>query len=131
MKHVLLFENAFPDSGKLTVEEFLHLIDLNLIGLPAGLDLGGGRTLRVDANGSKEWYLDGKRHREDGPAIEYVNGSKYWYLDGKLHREDGPAIERADGSKYWYLDGKRHREDGPAIEYADGSKEWYLNGELR
>ena len=33
------------------------------------------------ANGSKEWYLDGKYHRVDGPAIEYANGSKHWYLN--------------------------------------------------
>ena len=58
----------------------------------------------------------------------YACGSKYWYLNGKLHREDGPAVEHSDGSKYWYLDGKRHREDGPAIEAADGVKLWYLNG---
>ena len=64
--------------------------------------------------------------------IEYTvkvwgNGNKSWYLNGKLHREDGPAIERANGSKSWYLNGKRHREDGPAIEYANGYKAWYLN----
>ena len=33
----------------------------------------------------------------------YDNGDKHWFLNGKLHREDGPAIERADGSKSWYL----------------------------
>jgi hypothetical protein len=60
----------------------------------------------------------------------HTNGNKYWYLNGKQHREDGPAIEPTDGDKYWYLNGKRHREDGPAIEWADGDKSWYLNGEL-
>ena len=34
--------------------------------------------------GDKSWYLNGKLHREDGPAIEYANGTKYWYLNGKL-----------------------------------------------
>ena len=57
----------------------------------------------------------------------YPNGDKYWCLNGKLHREDGPAIEWANGSKSWYLNGKRHREDGPAIEYDNGYKAWYLN----
>ena len=51
-----------------------------------------------------------------------------WYLNGKYHREDGPAIEYADGSKSWYLNDQRHREDGPATEWTDGSKSWYLNG---
>jgi len=85
-------------------------------------------TVRVHDNGAKEWYLNGKLHREDGPAIEWADGSKDWYLNGKLHREDGPAIEWADGSKDWYLNGKLHREDGPAIEWANGTKAWYLNG---
>ena len=83
--------------------------------------------VKVYANGSKSWYLNGKFHREDGPACEYADGSKLWYLNGKCHREDGPAIEYPDGNKYWYLNGKLHREDGPAIEGSDGSKDWYLN----
>ena len=87
--------------------------------------------LNIRADGSKEWWLNDKLHREDGPAIEGADGSKFWYLNGKLHREDGPAIEKADGSKGWYLNGKRHRIDGPAIEGADGSKFWYLNGECK
>ena len=81
------------------------------------------------SNGDKCWYLNGKKHREDGPAIEYVYGSKLWYLNGKWHREDGPAIEYADGYKAWFLNGKCHREDGPACEYPNGDKYWYLNGE--
>tara|TARA_R100001509_G_scaffold96871_1_gene56338 strand:+ start:918 stop:1229 length:312 start_codon:yes stop_codon:yes gene_type:complete len=59
----------------------------------------------------------------------YPNGNKYWYIHGKRHREDGPAIERADGFKVWYLNGELHREDGPAIERLDGTKEWYLHDE--
>jgi len=61
-------------------------------------------------------------------VIVYDDGSKYWYLNGKRHREDGPAIEHANGYKSWYLNDERHCEYGPAVEYADGSKDWYLNG---
>jgi hypothetical protein len=85
-------------------------------------------TVKVNDNGDKFWYLNGERHREDGPAIEYANGAKIWFLNGERHREDGPAAERANGTKVWYLNGKYHREDGPAVEYADGDKEWWLNG---
>ena len=60
--------------------------------------------------------------------LEYADGTKAWYLNGKLHREDGPAYESADGSKEWWLNDKLHREDGPAIERADGTKAWRLNG---
>jgi hypothetical protein len=84
-------------------------------------------TVEIGDDGSKVWYLDGKLHREDGPAVEYANGDKFWFRDGKCHREDGPACEWADGTKQWYRDGKRHREDGPAVEWADGTKEWYLD----
>jgi hypothetical protein len=82
--------------------------------------------VKVYNNGEKHWYLGGKLHKEDGPAVECANGNKYWYLGGKLHREDGPAVECANGDKYWFLDDKLHREDGPAIEYAS-YKLWYLN----
>ena len=64
--------------------------------------------------------------------IEYAvrvndGGTKEWFLNGELHREDGPAVERANGNKEWHLNGKCHREDGPAIEYAYGDKAWYLS----
>ena len=78
-----------------------------------------------------EWFnLNGERHREDGPAIEYASGGKYWYINSERHREDGPAIEYADGTKEWYINGECHREDGPAIEYANGDKYWYINGKF-
>ena len=85
-------------------------------------------TVRVDDNGDRQWSLNGKTHREDGPAIEFYNGYKAWYINDKRHREDGPAIEYADGSKAWYIDDKRHREDGPAVEFADGDRSWYIDG---
>jgi len=61
----------------------------------------------TDADGDKEWYLNDKLHRTDGPAIELANGYKAWYLNGKLHRTDGPAVELADGTKHWWLNGKQ------------------------
>ena len=67
--------------------------------------------LIVSADGAKTWYLNGKCHREDGPAFEGADGSKSWYLNGKLHREDGPAVERADGTKEWLLNGKLYTEE--------------------
>jgi len=41
----------------------------------------------------------------------YPSGAKFWYLNGKQHREDGPAVEYADGSKFWYLNGKEVTEE--------------------
>lgn len=98
----------------------------------------------------KEWYLDGKLHRADGPAVEQVNGYKAWYIKGQRHRVDGPAVERgrykawyingerhrvdgpatvySNGDRLWFFKGRLHREDGPAVEYTDGSKKWCYNG---
>ncbi|MDV7396463.1 hypothetical protein RZS08_34025, partial [Arthrospira platensis SPKY1] len=53
--------------------------------------------------------------------------SNSWWVNGKLHREDGPAIEYADGGKVWYKNNKLHRHDGPAVEYASGNKQWFVN----
>jgi hypothetical protein len=74
-----------------------------------------------------EWYLNGKCHRVDGPAIEWANGDKEWWLNDNLHRVDGPAFE-GNGYRAWWLNNKRHRVDGPAVEWANGHKEWWLNG---
>ena len=45
-------------------------------------------TVKVYVNGTKEWYLDGKLHRTDGPAIEYSDGYKAWYLNGRCLTEE-------------------------------------------
>ena len=62
--------------------------------------------MRVDSDGSKRWYLNGKLHCEDGPAVEWSDGEKWWYLNGKLHCEDGPAVEWPNGEKHWFLNGE-------------------------
>ena len=66
-------------------------------------------------------------------CVEITESSKEWYFNGKIHREDGlPAIEWKNGDQEWYLNGKLHREDGlPAIEWENGDQEWYLNGKLQ
>jgi hypothetical protein len=44
-------------------------------------------TVKVAANGDKFWYLNGERHREDGPAVEWADGSKWLYLNGEYLTE--------------------------------------------
>lgn len=107
------------------------------------------------ADGTKEWYIDGKRHRDGGlPAIERKNGDREWYVNGELHRDGdlpaidtrerkawavhdkfhrigGPALEFDHGSKIWIVNGKKHRDGGlPAVEAKDGTRKWYRNGQL-
>jgi len=67
-------------------------------------------TMTVDKDGTKIWRLNGKWHREDGPAVEYADGSKAWWLHDMRHREDGPAVEHADGYKSWYLNNSRYED---------------------
>ena len=55
-------------------------------------------------------------------------GSEFWYLNGKLHREGGPAVVHLNGSKEWYLNDRLHREDGPAVMYVSGYAEWWVRG---
>ena len=43
--------------------------------------------VEVYENGTKEWYLNGKLHREDGPAIEYPSGNKLWWLNDVKYTE--------------------------------------------
>jgi hypothetical protein len=45
-------------------------------------------TVRVFDNGDRGWYLNGERHREDGPAIEYADGLSVWFLNGIEYTEE-------------------------------------------
>ena len=45
-------------------------------------------TVKVDTNGDRFWYQNGKYHRLDGPAVEFVNGYRYWYINGKRLTEE-------------------------------------------
>jgi hypothetical protein len=62
--------------------------------------------LKTYPSGRQEWLLNGKYHREDGPAIIFPDGHQHWCLNDKLHREDGPAVIWPDGSEYWYANNK-------------------------
>ena len=77
------------------------------------------------------------------PVISHYNSgeilTKAWYLNGERHRKDGPAriLYFPSGqirSEYWYSNGYKNRTDGPAEIFYDKTGEiidisWYLNGE--
>jgi len=88
--------------------------------------------LLTKPDGTKQWFLNNKLHRLDGPAVETPEGSRCWYYRGLNHRVNGPAIEYADGSRVWFYYGALHRLDGPAIYYTeifgDNHYGWYING---
>lgn len=84
--------------------------------------------MTVSENGTIEWKLDGKLHREDGPAHILPNGTRAWLVMGVQHREGAPAVEHDNGFQLWYRHGQLHREDGPAVRHSDGYEAWYLHG---
>lgn len=38
--------------------------------------------LYIEADGTQEWFKEGKRHRDDGPAFISFAGTQYWYKEG-------------------------------------------------
>jgi hypothetical protein len=49
-------------------------------------------------------------HRAGGPAIEWIEGTKEWWLNGKRHRVAGPAYDHQNGYKEWWFDGEKYSE---------------------
>ena len=65
--------------------------------------------IAVWPDGTKEWYLKGKLHREDGPAAIYFDGTMVWAINDELHREDGPAVYYKDNhDNQYFLNGKEY-----------------------
>lgn len=52
----------------------------------------------------------GTPHRIGGPAWQHGE-DKEWWVNGERHREDGPAIEHEDGHKEWFLNGVSYSEE--------------------
>ncbi|MFA5024229.1 MAG: hypothetical protein WC523_04695 [Patescibacteria group bacterium] len=68
--------------------------------------------VRVYDNGDKYWHLNGRRHREDGPAVEWANGDKFWYLNDILYTEEeflAKAEPATCEGKIVTIDGKKYR----------------------
>jgi hypothetical protein len=100
----------------------------------------------VYPTGTKEWYLNGELHREEGPctACKDCQSGNFEPASGdpevspkekslakpKTCSKPGPASVYPNGTKHWFLNNKLHREDGPAIVWPNGEKQWWLNGEL-
>jgi hypothetical protein len=82
--------------------------------------------MEITKHGNVRWYNAYRElHRgNDLPAIEDADGRKEWYINGLRHRDnDLPAIECANGDKLWYENGKSHRLGGlSACKYTNGDK---------
>jgi hypothetical protein len=99
----------------------------------------------VYTNGDSEYWVNGVRHNEDGPAVN-TTLIKIYYVNGRIHRVGGPAIISTGTKNYsakgdnlhhhvtsdkfemWIENGQFHRVGGPAIVTDNGDICWYLRG---
>jgi len=49
--------------------------------------------------------LSDKKRKEKPYCIEYNDGTKDWIVNDKLHREEGPAVVYYNKKISWYLNG--------------------------
>lgn len=67
-------------------------------------------------------------HDFTGIVYELEHKACIWYLNGKIHRDDGPAIIHHTGSKFWWVNGKCHKLSGPASVWSGGTTVYYIHG---
>lgn len=82
-------------------------------------------------SGTTFWLKNGLLHRDnDKPAIEYFGDwgtRKEFFIYGKRHRENNPAIIEDCGVHY-FLNNKYHNENGPAVIMKKIGSIYYLEG---
>ena len=69
-------------------------------------DFTGACKLLIDD--AVRYFKNGKRHREDGPAVEHEDLRKSWYYKGKCYGIDFDFINESWKEKVEYL--KREEE---------------------
>lgn len=91
---------------------------------------GDGYTRSLKPDGQEQWCRAGQLHRENGPALTLTRGPFVWgwFLNGVRHRVDGPALLARDGTESWWMNGVLHRDGLPAVARVDGSREWWSYG---
>lgn len=79
------------------------------------------------------WFVKGARTYEmEGTMLKrpFKGLTREWFVDGKHHRVDGPAVVCEDGGYMWWMNGERQRapDGGPAGKYSNGSYKWEYKG---
>ena len=67
---------------------------------------------KVDMSNNKEvWTHEGRLHREGGlPAVTTPEGTKEYWVSGKRHRESGPAIEGVFSNDEYWVNGEEYTQ---------------------
>jgi hypothetical protein len=71
-----------------------------------------------------------KLHCENGPAV-YTSTVKEWFINGKRHRVDGPAILIVKDNfirAEWWVNNVLHRDNKPAVIDSEGNVEYWKHG---
>jgi hypothetical protein len=58
-------------------------------------------------------------HRENGPAIVDIDNYKAWYIDGKKHRLDGPAVINGKSEEWWIKDVHLSAEEVKILRFSN------------
>jgi hypothetical protein len=81
----------------------------------SALKISTDRPTRVNVDGSMEWTVNGKRHRENGPAIVRPNGAREYWLNGHMHRVEAPAYFGPYGATRWMI---------KSVDITEAVQEW-------
>jgi hypothetical protein len=81
-----------------------------------------------------QFYKNGEVSRGGNLPASYISGVEIsWNMNGKWHREDGPAIVNSLRGKYWYLNHEAYQRSVPVGDqmvtqrfagYVDGIGNW-------
>jgi hypothetical protein len=69
----------------------------------SALKISTDRPTTIHPDGTMEWLVNDKRHREGKPAIVRTNGEKEYWAEGHMHRVDGPAYYGPYLVTRWYV----------------------------
>ena len=102
----------------------------------------------------EHWFLNGQKHRVNGPAVSWPNHKEYWLLNTMLDQQehkgrcetgiyivnpttrfaalvdvpkDFTGIAEVYNTKYWMLNGVKHKLNGPAVKIG-AYEEYWVNG---
>lgn len=64
------------------------------------------KIIKLKNNSGNMIVCEGVLSSKEGPAVHLKDGTKMWFLNGHRHRQDGPAIEYAHGDVEYYYEGR-------------------------
>jgi hypothetical protein len=126
------FAPDMHDEDRIALEAIIE--DRDAFWVPGTMHPAGGydEIREEEGTGAVFYLLDGRLHREDGPAVELADGTEQYFYEGALHRDDDlPASVLSTGEREWYRYGAQHRDhDLPAVVHPDGTSIYIVDGKL-